>query len=265
LREEHDSEIVIDVSDMLWQLIGSALHVVMERGSIPGSLSEERLFVKVDGIILSGQIDLQEETTEGVVITDYKFTSEWAYRSEKPDWEQQLNVYRWLVETTKPKNVVALRVAALIRDFSRHNIGREGYPLAPIQMIDIPMWDTAKTEAFIRKRLEAHKNSKVDHAFGDALTECTTEERWESPTTYATKKKGRKTAIRVFSTIEEATELAGKEKDGYVETRLGEPKRCTGNYCGVRDFCSQWTDRVAVEAERERTRREEGAAEPDLS
>jgi hypothetical protein len=60
-----------------------------------------------------------------------------------------------------------------------------------------------------------------------------------SETTYAVKRDGRKTAIRVFKTIEEAKELAEKEK-GYVETRLGEPKRCTGNYCGVAQCCDQY-------------------------
>ena len=58
-------------------------------------------------------------------------------------------------------------------------------------------------------------------------------------TTYAVKKHGRKTAVRVFKTIEEAVELA-KEKDHYVETRPGEPTRCVGNYCGVADYCPQF-------------------------
>jgi hypothetical protein len=60
-----------------------------------------------------------------------------------------------------------------------------------------------------------------------------------SETTYAVKRDGRKTAIRLFKSIDEANELAMKEK-GYVETRLGEPKRCTGNYCGVAQWCDQY-------------------------
>jgi heme-degrading monooxygenase HmoA len=65
-----------------------------------------------------------------------------------------------------------------------------------------------------------------------------------SETMYAVKREGRKTAIRVFKSMEEATQLAEKEK-GYVETRLGEPKRCTGNYCGVNQWCSQFADWTA--------------------
>ena len=239
LRAQKDEEIEQDVSDMLWPLLGSALHVVMERGETAGWRSEERLFTEVDGVTISGAIDLQEETASGVGIVDYKFTSAWAVMNDKIEWEQQLNVYKWLVERVKKSPVKSLRICALIRDFNRHDIGRAGYPQSPIHMVEIPMWDAVKAETYIRERLEMHRNSKLAADFGEALPECSPEERWMSETTYAVKREGRKTAIRVFKTIEEATELAEKEK-GYVETRLGEPKRCTGNYCGVAQWCDQY-------------------------
>jgi hypothetical protein len=106
-------------------------------------------------------------------------------------------------------------------------------------MVDLPVWDTEKANEFIKQRLDAHQQSKVDRDFGDDLQPCTDEDRWMKETTYAVKKEGRKTAVRVFKTMEEAVELA-KEKDHYVETRPGEPIRCTGNYCGVADYCDQF-------------------------
>ena len=239
LRSQKDDEIVQDVSEMLWPLLGSALHVVMERGETSGWRSEERLFTEVDGAVISGAIDLQEDTPDGVGIVDYKFTSAWAVMNDKIEWEQQLNVYKWLVERVKSKPVKSLRICALIRDFSRHDVNREGYPKAPIHMVEIPMWDAVKAEAYVRERLEMHRHSKMAADFDEQLPECSPEERWMSETTYAVKREGRKTAIRVFKTIDEANELAAKEK-GYVETRLGEPKRCTGNYCGVAQWCDQY-------------------------
>jgi len=212
--------------------------VVMERGQTDGHITEERLYTTIDDVTISGQIDLQQEANGGVVITDYKFTSAWAVMNDKPEWEQQLNVYKWLVETVKRKKVVGLKICALIRDYSRHET-RENYPVAPIQMIDIPMWDTITAETYVRERLELHRNAKVSHDFGEALPECSPEERWQSETMYAVKRDGRKTAIRVFKSIEEAKDLAQKEK-GYVEERPGEPKRCTGNYCGVAQWCEQY-------------------------
>ena len=242
LREKHDADIVTDVSDMLWSMLGSALHVVMERGDMEGWLKEERIFAKVDDITISGAIDLQEETEGGVIIHDYKFTSAWAVMQNKDEWVQQLNIYKWLVETVKRKKVVGLKICALVRDYSRHD-RKENYPPATITMVDVPMWDSVATEQYIRERLEMHREAKLAADFGEPLQECANEERWMSETTFAVKREGRKTAIRVFKTIEEATELAEKEK-GYVETRLGEARRCTGNFCGVAQWCDQYQGEI---------------------
>jgi hypothetical protein len=246
LREQYNDQIKQDVSDMLWNLLGSALHVVMERGATDGWTMEERLYKEVDGVTVSGAIDIQQETPEGVVIIDYKFTSAWAVMQEKEEWQQQLNVYKWLVETVKRKKVVGLKICALVRDFNRHET-KEGYPKASIEMVDIPMWDSVKTEAYVRERLNLHRDAKVSADFGDELPACSDTDRWQSETIYAVKREGRKTAIRLFKTIEEANELAEKEK-GYVETRLGEPKRCTGNYCGVAEWCEQYQGEINVPA-----------------
>jgi len=244
LREQYDEKVVQDVSDNLWQLLGSALHVVMERGITEGYIQEERLFINVDEIAISGQIDLQKETPDGIVIIDYKFTSAWAVMQDKVEWEQQLNVYKWLVEKVKKRKVAGLQICAFIRDFSRHE-KKEGYPKAPIHMVDIPMWDAVKTETYVRDRLEQHRNAKMFQDFGEELPLCSDEDRWMRETVYAVKREGRKTAIKLFKSIEEATELAEKEK-GYVETRKGEPVRCTGNYCGVAEWCSQYQSEVGT-------------------
>lgn len=244
LREQYNDVVEQDVSDMLWSMLGSALHVVMERGLTPGYIPEQRLFYDLDGVTVSGQIDLQQETPTGIVLIDYKFTSAWAVMQEKAEWEQQLNVYKWLVEKSKRRTVVGLKICSFIRDFSRHD-KRDDYPDSPIHMVDIPMWDSAKTEAYVRERLDMHRTAKMNSEMGQELQDCSPEERWMSETVYAVKREGRKTAIRVFKSIEEANELAIKEK-GYVETRLGEPKRCTGNYCGVARWCSQYQSEVTI-------------------
>jgi len=240
LREQYNDVIEQDVSDMLWSMMGSALHVVMERGQTPNYITEERLFASIDGVTISGAIDLQQKVEGGVVLIDYKFTSAWSVMNTKEDWIQQLNVYKWLVEVVKKVPVCGLKICALVRDFSRHEI-REGYPQAPICMIDIPRWDIVSAETYIRERLDMHREAKVSHDLGEPLQLCSDSERWMSEAVYAVKKQGRKTAIRLFKTIEEANELAEKEK-GYVETRLGEPKRCIGNYCGVAQWCEQFRD-----------------------
>jgi hypothetical protein len=238
MQEQYKHMIERDVVDVFWSLMGSAIHAVLERGMTENHIKEERIFARVDGVTISGAIDIQELTDDGVVVWDYKFTSAWTVMNEKVAWEQQLNIYRWFIETVKNVKVKSIKVCAIIRDFSEHKT-QDNYPEAKIVVRELPMWELNKTEQFIRERLELHRNAKVAQDFGEPLPECTPEERWESETTYAVKREGRKTAIRVFKSIDEANQLAEKEK-GYVETRLGEPKCCTGNYCGVANWCDQF-------------------------
>ena len=244
LRRKHFEEIEQDVSDMLWMLLGTALHVVAERSEVSGHTNEERLSAGVNGIILSGAIDLQKDEADGITITDYKFTSAWALMNDKPEWEQQQNIYKYLVERVKKKPVKGLKICALIRDWSRRDAqNKPDYPQAPIQIVDIPMWTFDRTEAFIKERVEMHRDSKVSADWGEELPLCTDEERWVRQTTYAVKKDGRKTAIRVFDTQDEADALLKEmpEKDkGFIEIRKGEAVRCTGNFCGVSQWCSQF-------------------------
>lgn len=237
LTDKHYHEMEVDVADMMWQLIGSAIHNILENAKTDNHLTEERLFVDVDGVVVSGQIDLQHETESGVLVTDFKTTSAWAFMKNKKEWEEQLNVYKWLVETVKRKKVSGLFITAIIRDWSR-NDKRETYPKAPVQNLEIPMWDSVRAETFVRERLDLHRDSKISHHLGDDLRDCTPEERWMTETVYAVKREGRKTAIKIYSDLNDAQERA-KEEKGYVEVRPGEPRRCA-EFCGVAKWCDQY-------------------------
>ena len=244
LRRKHLGEMEQDVSDMIWMLLGTALHVVAERSEIDGHTNEERLYTEIDGVKLSGAIDLQKHDADGITITDYKFTSAWSLMNDKPEWEQQQNIYAWLVNKVKGQPVKKLQICALIRDWSRRDaVNKADYPPAPIQVLDIPMWSFDKTEAFVRQRIEMHRDSKVSADWEEELPLCTEEEQWLRKTTYAVKKEGRKTAIRVFDAQSDAETLLNdmppKEK-GFIEIRKGEAVRCTGNFCGVSQWCSQY-------------------------
>ncbi len=59
LKQQRRAEIVQDVSELLWPLLGRALHNVVEQGADENHLAEERIFDVVSGWRLSGGIDLQ--------------------------------------------------------------------------------------------------------------------------------------------------------------------------------------------------------------
>jgi hypothetical protein len=255
LRRKHFDEIEQDVSDMLWMLLGTALHVVAERSEVEGHTNEERLSVGIDDIILSGAIDLQKNDKDGTIITDYKFTSAWALMNDKPEWEQQQNIYKYLVERTKRTPVKKLEICALIRDWSRREaMVKPSYPQAPIQIINIPMWTHDRTEAFIKERIEMHRDSKVKADWDEELPLCTEEDRWIRETKYAVKKEGRKTAVRVLDSEQEAKDLLATMPDkdkGFIEIRKGEAVRCTGNFCGVSQWCTQYQSTLKEEGSEE--------------
>jgi len=238
MREQYDEEMEVDATKLIASQLGTFMHARLEKKSVEGYTNEERIFHSIDGITISGAVDLQEHTEEGIVIIDYKFVKAWSVMKSKDDWVTQLNIYKWLVETVKKQKVCGLKICAIIKDYTAHST-QENYPEAEAVMIDIPMWDSVTTETYVRKRLEMHRAAKQAQEFGEDLEPCTDDDRWMSETIYAVKREGRKTAIRVFKTIEEANELAEKEK-GYVEERKGEPRRCIGDFCGVSKWCKQY-------------------------
>ena len=248
LREQYDGEIETDVTKLIASQLGTFMHGKLEAKECEGYTNEERIFTEVDGVVISGAIDLQQQVEGGVVIIDYKFVKAWsvmqALARNKDEWDIQLNIYKWLIETVKKQKVCGLKICAIIKDYSPHAT-QENYPKAEAVMIDIPMWDSVTTETYVRQRLDMHRIAKQAQEFGEELQPCTDEERWMSETIYAVKREGRKTAIRVFKSMDEATELAEKEK-GYVEERKGEYKRCTGDFCGVSKWCSQYQGEINV-------------------
>jgi len=246
MREQYDEDMEIDVTKLIASQLGTFMHGKLEGKVVEGYTNEERIFHSIDGVTISGAIDLQQHTPDGIVIIDYKFVKAWSVMQSKEDWVTQLNIYKWLVETVKKQKVCGLKICAIIKDYTPHST-QEGYPEAEAVMIDIPLWDSVKTETYVRTRLEMHRAAKQAQEFGEDLQPCTDEERWMSETIYAVKREGRKTAIRVFKSIDEANELAEKEK-GYVEERKGEPKRCTGDFCGVAQWCKQYQGELNVTA-----------------
>jgi hypothetical protein len=59
-------------------------------------------------------------------------------------------------------------------------------------------------------------------------------------------KKGRKTALRVLPSLEDAEKYIeeGDLTGVSIEHSKGECMRCTGNYCNVAEFCKQYQEEV---------------------
>jgi hypothetical protein len=231
LERLHADEITEDASDRLWMLLGSAGHTVLERSAKKGII-EERAIVEVDGFKVGGKLDfgILDKT-----MWDYKFTSVWAANEgPKPEWEQQLNCYRYLA---REYGVYfdKLVIVAIFRDWSKSKAAREpDFQQSQVKVMEVSFWPIDDVVTFISQRIAAHEAAKT------ILPQCTPEETWERPATYAVHKPGAKRALKLCSTLGAAREFIteqGRSLD--IEVRPAERPRCA-DYCRCAPFCDQW-------------------------
>ena len=243
LRMINENRITEDVGDTFWANLGSALHHITEKGADDKHLVEERLFVDVEDWTISGAIDVQRlEDDNSITIMDYKFTSVWAVKNPKLDWERQLNCYAYLVEANKKVKIKELQIICFLRDWNRNNAKRDiNYPQQQIVVVPIKLWDFEERSKYVADRVRTHQEALQDYMNGKDMAECTFEEMWKREDTYAVKKKKNKRALKVFEIETDAKEFAKEKGEEYeVEFREGVAVRCEDNYCKVNQWCPQY-------------------------
>ena len=210
LRMINDNRITEDVVDTFWANLGSALHHITEKGADDKHLVEERLFVDVEDWTISGAIDVQRLEDDGsITIMDYKFTSVWAVKNPKLDWERQLNCYAYLVATAKKVKIKEIQIVCFLRDWNRNNAKRDSnYPQQQIMVVPIKLWGLDEQREYVIDRVRTHQEALQDYMNGKQMKECSFEEMWKREDTYAVKKKKNKRALRVFEKEKEAREFA---------------------------------------------------------
>jgi hypothetical protein len=117
---------------------------------------------------ISGAIDLLDD--DGAV-TDYKVTSVFTIqRGLKPDWEQQLNIYAWLLRQNDI-TATSLTIIGLCRDWMKSRAETKAdYPQSPIVPIKVPLWRPERQDDFVAGRVRVHTMENT--------IPCTPEERW---------------------------------------------------------------------------------------
>lgn len=166
----------------------------------------------------------------------------WSYIFGKREWEEQLNVYAFLARVNG-SSVNELSILAFFYDWDENSMLRNpDYPKHPILKIPVVLWDPEKQREFVMERINAHI----------ACEPCSPEERWRRPSTFAVMKEGRKTALRVLGSYDEAYQwcnenghiyqdgdFVGQERKGIsIVERVGEDRRCQ-DYCPVRAICPE--------------------------
>ena len=236
LRKRHADEIVEDVSDNLWKLLGTAVHHVLADVSDTNRLVEERLSEKIGGWTISGKADIYHANG---LLQDYKITSAWGMVFEpqgKREWHEQLNLYSWLIRG-QGLPVESAEVVVILRDWQKSKAKADAkYPQIACVVVPIPLWDADRLGNYIGSRLVLHGAAQSAESDDDIPT-CTPEERWEKDTVWALMKDGRKSAVKLFDSSEKATAAMPDDGKHRVDERKGVDVRCDG-YCSVRQFCN---------------------------
>ena len=231
-----------DVVDRIWALLGSAVHEVLHQGRDANTLTEEQFTLQVGQWTISGHPDLYEQ--DGT-LSDWKVKSVWGIvYGDRGAEEQQVNVYAHMLRAHGfPVN--RLQIVSILRDWQQRKAQYDSnYPQCPENTRTVPLWDSATAQAFIEARLMLHSA-----ASDGQLPECTSEERWEKPTTYAVMKGTNKRAARVLDSDADARRWAMtnlKPEEKYcVDVRPGENTRCQ-SYCRCLPWCAQGQALVAA-------------------
>jgi hypothetical protein len=241
LLREHWDTLTEDVSDRIWALSGQVGHLIFERVAkkYPERyIAEQRWFTNLKGHRISGRGDCLDLSTG--VLWDWKRTSVWKFiLGDLEEWTAQANVNAYCARmnghTIKAlKNLVELkdhkvRLARITR--------REDYPPSPVHVCPLELWSIGQAQDYILLRATAHESKSPPL--------CTKKERWQRDAEYAVMKKGRASAIRKYSSHDQAWAVLQEcekkakpwEKGKYfLEERQSEPVRCL-DFCPVKAVC----------------------------
>jgi len=249
LIREHYDKITIDVSTMQYALDGHAMHDYLEgveKGHtlfervkywMSNVVSEKRYYIVIDGKIIGGKPDriIVRKDKKSVEIQDYKRMGVYKYtKGINIEIEAQLNIYalRWIRKGYQIEN---LETVSMFRDWSwRKAKYSKDYP-NQIEMMKVKVWDKETTEEYVKNRIREQIKEEPD--------KCTPYEMWDNNEKFAVMKKGRKSAVRLLDTKEEAEKYIFERykngKDVYIEHRKGERVRCEA-FCIVNEFCKEY-------------------------
>jgi len=207
-----------------YSTLGTILHRILEDYSSEedGEIAEKRLYATINGHTVSGQIDLYDRKNK--CVSDWKFIGG-EQTAIKPDHWKQLQINGRLAELNGWE-VESVSICYFFRDWKMMQaMLNPTYPQFGIRSFVVP-YERDKAIALLEKCVNDHAQAKAGNP-----RDCTPEEKWQSPPTYAIIKNGGSRAIRngLFDSLAAAQEklLPGH----YIQTR-----KSTRTYCKM--LCS---------------------------
>ena len=229
LQIEKWDEITQDVSTGLTALGGLSLHTRAEKFAETDEMAEQKLEDSVDseglplGLTLVGKADNYKPARQIISITTTKLLNDNQIRDWKsmavyglkwPDkvrkMTEQLNMYAWQ-RLIRKQAVESLYLDIYWKNWKYEEWERAddklytiefdltsggvvaGYPPIPYTLVKLPLWPFEVQEGFIKDQIEYHLQNPL-HCL----------DRWQKAAQFAVMKEGRKSAIRVLDTYNQA-------------------------------------------------------------
>lgn len=241
LFNRHKDEITEDVSEHVYSLLGTSVHYILEKAEEgENQFKEERLYYKFGDDTISGKFDFYDMEEE--MLGDYKVTTVYKYLlGDNEHYRFQLLTYAYLLR----KNGFPCkggRIYQIFRDWQRSKAKFDkSYPQKPVNVITFRFYD--KDFAYIENEIQQRLANihKYEDFADDEIPICSKENRWATDDKFAVMKKGRKSAMRVLNSKEEAEEWMKNNGGEFIQERPAESRKCV-DYCGCCEFCNFWRE-----------------------
>ena len=241
LFNRHKDEITEDVSEHVYSLLGTSVHYILEKAEEgENQFKEERLYYKFGNDTISGKFDFYDMEEE--MLGDYKVTTVYKYLlGDNEHYRFQLLTYAYLLR----KNGFPCkggRIYQIFRDWQRSKAKFDkSYPQKPVNVITFRFYD--KDFAYIENEIQQRLANihKYEDFADDEIPICSKENRWATDDKFAVMKKGRKSAMRVLNSKEQAEEWMKNNGGEFIQERPAESRKCV-DYCSCCEFCNFWRE-----------------------
>jgi len=260
---EARNELKQSAEDAIYALLGSVVHRIIAEYSDNVLLLDHLIETRMEGVfrgwsddpddcfVVTGRPD-SLCLTDGT-LSDWKLASVWEQAfGVNIERQQQLNIYAWLL-WLNGYTIKRIQNVFIFRDWSKTKALRDSsHPDKQVMVYPQELWPAEVTTQFIRQRAHPLLRSYDGLQDDPAFPVCTDEERWCRGGRYAVVKDGRKTALGVGNTKEEAmkkakannSEKVMSDPSVRVEIRPVDSIRCR-HYCYAFPICKQGQQEIA--------------------
>lgn len=241
LQRRHANEIVMDCADMIYLISGTAFHSYLEKQEgLPTELKEESIeYHTRNGYTMSGRFD-KYDIVSGL-ITEWKEGSVNKVLYNNVDDYIKQGKYYCVALRQMGFPASKFEIVMKMRDWVAYKAKYDPtYPKHGFHIWKFEFTEKELNEAEEEINLYFEELERLEKLEDDFIPACSKEKRtFNSEDKYAVMKFGRKRALKVCDTEEQAKAYLNEKGGDYIELRPATDKNCI-EYCTCSGFCNYY-------------------------